>query len=41
MKKTYEELRKKEKIYSAALIALITVVVIAAFFLSYLIISQL
>jgi hypothetical protein len=41
MKKSYDELRKKEKIYSAALVALVTVVVIAAFFLSYLIISQL
>jgi len=41
MKKSYEELRKKEKIYSMALMAMISVVVIAAFFLMYLIISQL
>ena len=41
MKKSYEELRKKEKIYSVALMAMISVVVIAAIFLMYLVISQL
>lgn len=40
MKRSYEELRKKEKIYSVALLAMISVVAIAALFLMYLIISQ-
>ncbi len=40
MKKSYDELKKKERIYSAALITLIIIVAIAAFTLSYLIISQ-